>query len=64
MLQSSAKIRQPSWFNRTINYKRASEDALRAKQDLTLTRTRARTRARAHEAEPEPEPEHEAEAEP
>ena len=25
MLQSSAKIRHPSWFNRTINYKRASE---------------------------------------
>ena len=34
MLQSSAKIRQPSWFNRTINYKRASEDALRAKHSV------------------------------
>ena len=34
MLQSAAKIRQPSWFNRTINYKRASEDALRAKHNV------------------------------
>ena len=34
MLKCSAKIRQPSWFNRTSNYKQVSEAALRAKKEV------------------------------